>query len=272
MTDRLTEHRAAQLATLPELGINLPEAVSRALAAYQAAMELPIPPRAGPSVVGQAVAARAAALVREAPPGKLAGLAGDVTAITTARRDAEQADDRAALAAEVKSAAAEWLCQVMTGDTAAEVTRAIQGKHGAAVRDLASRASRLPPGIDTEGALTAGGKIREDLLRCRDRITELRVLRAALIQVEGPAALALARSDGLAVCVRFERSGQLYRRYWQAGDATTTAGPLDSEPMWLALSPVPGLDWYCPTMAEAAARTAELEAQFHAERLQSAAR
>jgi hypothetical protein len=270
MTDRSTEHRAGQLASLPQLGIALPQAVSRAVASYQAAMDLPIPPRAGPRVVDQAVTGRAAELVRETPPGKLAELAADVSAITAARRDAEQADDRAALAAAVKDAAAERLSQVVSGDIAAEVIAAIQGKHHAAVTDLASRAARLPPGIDTEGALTAGGRVRDDLPRCRDRIAELRVLRAALTQVEGPDALALARNDGLGVCVRFERTGLLYRRHWLAGDAVTTAGPLDTEAMWLALGPLKGLTWWLPTMAEAAERAAELETQYRAERVQRA--
>jgi hypothetical protein len=270
MTDRMTEHRADQLAGLPALGIRLPGAVSRALASYQAAMRLPVPPRPEPRAVGQAVAGRAAELMREAPPGKLAELAGDVSAITAARREAEQAEDRAALAVELKSAAAELVGQVVSGEVAAEVTRAIQDKYGAVVKDLASRAARLPPGIDTEGALTAGGKIRDDLLGCRDRIAELRVLRQAVIQVEGPAAVARARNDGLGVCIRFERSGQLYRRHWQAGDATTTAGPIDSEAFWLTLAPVPELQWWCPTMREAAARAVELEAQFHAERVHRA--
>jgi hypothetical protein len=208
--------------------------------------------------------------VRETPPGKLAELAADVTAITAARRDAEQADDRAALAAAVKDAAAERLSEVVSGDIAAEVVRAIQGKHHAAVTDLASRAARLPPGIDTEGALTAGGRVREDLLRCRDRIAEIRVLRAALVQVEGPAAVAVARNDGLGACVRFESSGRLYRRHWLAGDAVTTAGALDTEAMWLQLGPLPELTWWCPTMREAAERAAELEAQFRTERVQRA--
>jgi hypothetical protein len=270
MIDRLTEHRASQLASLPGLGIRLPETVTKALASYQAAMRLPVPPRPEPRVVAQAVAGRAAALVRETPPGKLPELAADVTAITAARREAEQADDRAALAVAVKDAAAELVCQVMTGDTAAEVVAAVQAKHGAVVKDLASRAARLPPGTDTEQALLAGGKVRDDLLHCRDRIAELRVLRAAVAQVEGPAAFALARNDGLAVCLRFERSGQLYRRHWQAGDATTTAGPIDSETFWLTLAPVPELQWWCPTIAEATARAVELEAQFTAERVRRA--
>jgi hypothetical protein len=270
MTDRQTEHRADQLAGLPALGIRLPETVTRALASYQAAMRLPVPPRPEPRAVGQAVATRAAELVREAPPGKLGELAGDVSAITAARRDAEQADDRAALAVELKSAAAELVCQVMTGGTAAEVVAAVQAKYGGAVSDLASRAARLPPGTDTEQALLAGGKVRGDLLHCRDRIAELRVLRAALTQVEGPAAASLARNDGLGVCLRFERSGQLYRRHWQPGDAVTTAGPIDSEPFWLALAPAPELDWWCPTIRQAAARANELEAQFRTERLQGA--
>jgi hypothetical protein len=218
--------------------------------------------------VEQAVAGRAAELVRETPPGKLAELAADVTAIGAARQAAQDGEDRAALAAAVKDAAAERLCQVMTGDTAAEVVGAVQAKYGAVVKDLASRAAKLPPGIDTEGALRAGGATREHLLAARDQVAELRVLRAAVAQVEGPAALALARNDALGVCVRVESTGELYRRHWLAGDAATDAGPLDSEQMWLALAPLPDLDWWCPTMREAAARTAELEARFHTERVQ----
>jgi hypothetical protein len=269
MIDRQTEHRATQLAGLPALGIRLPEAVTRALATYQAAMKLPVPPRAEPRALDQAVAGRAAELVRGLAPDKLAELAADASPIAAARRAAEAADDRVALAVEVKSAAAAWLCEVVSGSTAAEVTSAVQAKYGAAVKDLASRAARLPPGTDTESALNAGGKIRDDLLHCRDLIAELRVLRAAVTQVEGPAAAALARNDGLAVCVRWESSGRLYRHHWQPGDATTTAGPIDSETFWLTLGPM-DLAWWCPTMREAAARTAELESQFRAERLHAA--
>jgi hypothetical protein len=269
MTDRMTEYRAAQLAGLPALKIALPAVVQDAIRAYEVSLKLPVPARPDPRAVDRAVAQRAAELVRE-PPGRLAELAADVGAISAARRDAEQADDRAALATEVKSAAAELVCRVVSGDIAAEITRAIQGKHATTIGDLASRAARLPEGIDTETALTAGGKIRDDLLHARDLIAELRVLRAALTQVEGPAAASLARNDGLGVCLRFERSGRLYRRHWQPGDATTTAGPIDSEPFWLALAPEPKLDWWCPTIRQAAARANELEAQFRTERLQGA--
>jgi hypothetical protein len=268
--DRMIEHRADQLASLPALGIALPEPVSRAFASYQAAMRLPVPPRPEPRAVEQAVAGRAAELVAETPPGKLAELAADVTAIGAARQAAQDAEDRAALAAAVKGAAAERLCQVMTGEIAQQVIDAIQAKYGAAVSDLATRAARLPPGITTEGALTAGGRVRDDLLKARDRIAELRVLRQAVAQVEGPHALAGARSDGLGACVRFEQTGRLYRDHWQAGNGITTAGPLDSEAMWLALAPLRELRWWAPTTAEATARAAELEAQFRAERVRAA--
>jgi hypothetical protein len=267
MTDRLTEHRAAQLAGLPALRLDLPEAVTTALATYQTAMKLAVPPRAEPRAVDQAVAARAAELVRSAPPGKLAELAADAAPIAAARQAAQDAEDRFALAVELRSAAAELLCQAVSGSTAAEVIAAAQSKYAATVKDLASRAARLPPGIDTEGALTAGGKIRDDLLKARDLIAQLRVLRQAVAQVEGPAATATARNDGLGVCVRWESSGRLYRHHWQPGDATTTAGPIDSEAMWLSLAPM-DLAWWCPTTREATARTAELEAQFHTERVQ----
>jgi hypothetical protein len=267
MTDRMIEYRAAQLAGLPALKIDLPAVVQDAIRAYGVSLKLPVPARPDPRAVDRAVAQRAAELVRE-PPGRLAGLAADVTAIGAARQAAQDDADRGALAAAVRDAAAERLCQVMSGDTAAEVVAAIQSKYGGAIKDLASRAARLPPGIDTEGALTAGGRVRDDLLGCRDRIAELRVLRAAVIQVEGPAAVALGRNDGLGVCIRFERSGRLYRRHWQPGDAVTTAGPIDSEPFWLALAPAPELDWWCPTMRQATRRASELESQYRTERMQ----
>jgi hypothetical protein len=270
MTDRMIDHRADQLAGLPALGIRLPETVTRALASYQAAMKLPIPPRPEPRVLDQAIAGRAAELVRETPPGKLGELAGDVSAVIAARRGAEEAELRAALAAEVKSAAAELVCQTVSGDTGAQVVAAVQAKYGAAVTDLASRAARLPPGVTTETALTAGGATREHLLKVRDLIAELTVLRAALIHVEGPGAESLARGDGLSLCTRFESTGRLYRGHWLAPVSATDAGPLGSEAMWLAYAAEPGLAWWCPTMREAAARAAELEAEFHAQRVQGA--
>jgi hypothetical protein len=268
--DRMTQFRAAELAGLPALGIHLPEAVTTALASYQAAMRLPVPPRPEPYVADQALAGLAATLVRDAPPGELAELAADVTAIGAARQAAQDAEDRAALAAAIRDAAAVLVCQVMTGDTAAQVTAAIQAKYGGAVKDLTSRAARLPAGITTETALTAGGATREHLLKVRDLLAELTALRAALIHVEGPGAESLARGDGLGVCVRWERTGRLYRDHWLSAIETTRAGDLGGEAFWLAYAALPGLVWWCPTMREAADRAAELEAQYHTERIQGA--
>jgi hypothetical protein len=221
--DRMTELRAGQLAALPALKISLPAAAADAIAAYQAAMKLPVPAEPSPYAVQHAIARRAAELVRE-PLGKLPDLVTDMTPAVAAEQAAAQAAHRQALVLAVKAAAAEQVCQVMT-EHAAQVHAAIQARHKTVITELASRAARLPSGIDTEGALTAGGRVREDYLRCRDLITELHALRAGLAQAQEPAAAEMMRNDGVAVCTQWEQSGTLYRRHWLAGDSTRFSWP-----------------------------------------------
>jgi hypothetical protein len=262
------QYTTGKLVRLAQLGIDLPPAVTRAIAAVTAAQALRVPPPPPPGLPArQALTGVAAGLARTAAESDHPTFdLGDVSAITAARVAEQEATDRQALAAEVRDAAARMLGETVAGHRG-EVTAAIQGRHQAAVTELVKRASRLPAGASEVTALNAGGQHRADWIACRDLVTELDRLRQALRLVDGPPA---DPEDGLSFCAGWERSGELAKT-WLAPAGTTTHGALSSLEFWLSAGREQTYEFWLPTAAEQAARIAELRAGRHVQRVQASA-
>jgi hypothetical protein len=269
----LDENKAGKLAALPQLGIAVPATVSAAITGYEAVMALPVPaPPLRPDADRRAITALADELARGALTGKRPAAVPqplDVTAITRARQDDQDALDRAALARELRSAAAVVLCQVFSGENGQQVIGAIQARHAEVVDGLCKRARRLPPGADETSALEQGGQHRTDWLACRDAVAELARLRDALRQVDSRPPP--PPEDGIVICSHWERSGKLAGA-WLAPSGTTTHGDLGSLEFWLSAAREPAYQFWLPSAAEQSARIAELRAERQARRLQASAR
>jgi hypothetical protein len=261
------EHRAGTLATLAQAGIALPATVRAAITGYEAIMALPVP---APPYVGadrSAIAALADELARDALTGKRPAAPPqplDVTPVSRARQEDQAALDRAALARELRSAAAVVLCQVFGGANGQQVIAAIQARHADVVDGLVKRARRLPPGADEQTALETGGQHRTDWLGCRDAVTVLTRLREALRLVDP--GVPPEPVDGLSFCSGWERSGRLAGT-WLAPVGATTFGLLGSLEFWLAAGREQGFEWWLPSAAEQAARLAELRHDRQTQRL-----
>jgi hypothetical protein len=190
-----------------------------------------------------------------------------VSPVTRARQDDQDDTDRAALARELRSAAAVVLCQVLSGENGQQVIGAIQARHADVADGLCKRARRLPPGADERSALETGGQHRADWLAVRDAVAILHRLREAIRLVDP--GVPPAPDDGLSMCVGWERSGRLAQT-WLAPIGATTFGPIGSLEFWLGAGREQGFEWWLPAAAEQAARLAELRADRHARRLQAA--
>jgi hypothetical protein len=261
------EFRAGTLAALPQLDIVVPAAIRTAIAGYQAVMALPVPAPPNHGADRRAITALADELARDVLTGQRPAappLPLDVTAITRARQDDQDAIDRAALARELRSAAAVVLCQVFDGENAQQVIGAIQAKHQTVAADVSKRARRLPPGADERSALETGGQHRADWLACRDHVAFLARLREALRLVDD--GTPPEPVDGLSFCSGWERSGKLAGA-WLAPIGATTFGPLGSLEFWLAAGREQGFEWWLPAAAEQSARLAELRHDRQAQRL-----
>jgi hypothetical protein len=265
------QYRAGTLAALPQLDLALPAAVRAAITGYEAVMALPVPAPPQPGADRRAIAALADELARDAltgnrpaaPPQPL-----DVTAVTAARQAEQDGLDRAALARELRSAAAVVLCQVLDGENGQQVIGAIQARHADVVDGLVKRAKRLPPGADSVSALEAGGQHRADFLAARDAVAMLARLRDALRLVDG--GTPPEPDDGLSFCSGWEQTGKLAGA-WLAPSGTTTHGPLGTLEFWLSAAREADYRFWLPTTAELTARIAELHTTRHAQRARASA-
>jgi hypothetical protein len=267
---RSDEFQAGKLAALPQLDLALPAAARAAITGYETVMALPAPAPPRPGADRRAIAALADELARDAltgqrpaaPPQPL-----DVTPVTRARQDEQDAIDRAALARELRSAAAVVLCQVLSGENGQQAIAAIQAKHEAVVGDLVKRARRLPPGASEQTALETGGQHRADFLAARDAVANLVQLREAIRLVDQ--GVPPEPDDGQAICSGFEQTGKLAET-WLAPSGTTQHGDLGSLPFWLSAAREPAYRFWLPTAAQQAARLGELRADRQAQRLAAA--
>jgi hypothetical protein len=265
------EYRAGKLAELARLDLALPATVRAAITGYENIMALPVPAAPHPGADRRAITALADELARDALTGKRPAVPPvplDVTAISRARQDDQDDVDRAALARELRAAAAAVLIQVFSGENGQQVIGAIQARHADLVDGLVKRARRLPPGADETSALEAGGQHRADFLACRDAVAELARLREAIRLVDHGTPPGL--DDGLSFCSGWERSGKL-AGVWLAPTGTTMHGDLGSLTFWLDAAREPGYEWWLPTAAEQKARIAEVRADRQEKRARAAA-
>jgi hypothetical protein len=221
-----------------------------------------------PGAGERAIADLAIGLARNAVDGKRPGTLPDrldVSSVARARQAEQETRDRAALVSELRGASAVVLCEVTSGQNAAKIITTIQARHGEVVTELAERARRLPLGADDALALETGGEVREDFLRCRDLAALAARLREALSIVEDVHASVLP--DGLEMCLAYERTGGLYRHYWQPRAATATLGDLGTFPFWLAAAREDDLEFWLPTSGQLAQRAAEVREQQQAEQV-----
>jgi hypothetical protein len=266
------EYRAGQLAALAQLGIALPATVRAAITGYEAVLALPVPAPPHHGADRRAITALADELARDAltgnrpaaPPQPL-----DVSAITRARQEDQDALDRAALARELRAAAAVVLCQVFGGENGQQVIGAIQARHAEVVDGLGKRARRLPPGASEQTALEVGGAHRADYLAARDAVAELARLREVLRLVDP--GTPPEPVDGLSFCSGWEQTGKLAGT-WLAPAGVTTHGALGSLEFWLSATREESYEFWLPTAAAQSARIAELRAARQAQRFQAAAR
>jgi hypothetical protein len=266
------EYRAAKLAALADLDLALPATVRTAITAYEAVMALPVPAPPYPGADRRAISALAGELARTALTGKHPAAPAqplDVSPVTRARQDDQDALDRAAVARELRSACGVVLCQVFSGENGQQVIGAIQARHADVVDGLVKRARRLPPGADEQTALETGGQHRADFLACRDAVAELSRLREAIRLADPGTPPGL--DDGVSFCSGWERSGALAGT-WLAPSGVTSFGPLGTLEFWLGAGREQGFVWWLPTAREQHARIGELRAARQAQRLQAAAR
>ena len=258
-------YTVGRLVTLDSLGIPLPAAVGRAIAAFTAAeaLRVPAPPRPG-VLVRQAMTGEADRLARQAAESARPSFdLGDVSAVAAARAEEQAAADRQALATEVRDAAALVLAEAVA-ENAGQVIAAIQARHAEVVADLVKRARRLPPGASDVTALEAGGQHRADFLAVRDAVAELDRLRAAIRLADD--GTPPDPDDGLSACSAWEQTGRLAGT-WLAPAGVTTHGPLGSLEFWLDAAREDGYRFWLPTAAEQEVRLAELRADRQARRL-----
>jgi hypothetical protein len=265
------EYRAGKLAALTQLDLALPATVRAAIHGYEAVLALPVPDPPYPGADRRAITALADELARDALTGQRPAAPAqplDVTPVTRARQDDQDALDRAALTRELRAAAAVVLCQVFSGGNGQQVITAIQARHAEVTADLCKRARRLPPGASEQTALQAGGQHRADFLAVRDAVAELDRLREAIRLVDH--GTPPEPDDGLSFCSGWEWTGNLAGT-WLAPAGTTAHGALGSLPFWLGAARVDGYQFWLPTAAEQAARIAALRADRQVKRARAAA-
>jgi hypothetical protein len=265
------EYRAGKLAALTQLDVALPATVRAAITGYEAVLALAVPDPPYPGADRRAITALADELARDALTGQRPAAPAqplDVSPVTRARQDDQDALDRAALAREFRAAAAAVLCQVFSGENGQQVIAAIQARHQAIVADLVKRARRLPPGASEQTALETGGQHRADFLAARDAVAELAQLREAIRLVDHGTPPEV--DDGMSYCSGWERTGNLAGT-WLAAAGVTTHGAPGSLEFYLSAARVPEYDLWLPAAAQQAARLAELRAGRQAQRARAAA-
>jgi hypothetical protein len=265
------EHRAGKLAALAQLDLALPATVRAAITGYEAVLALPVPAPPYPGADRRAVTALADELARDALTGKRPAAPSqplDVSPVTRARQDDQDALDRAALARELRSAAAVVLCQVFGGEDGQQVIGAIQARHAEVVDGLRRHARVLPEGADEATALERGGAIRTSFLAARDAVAELGQLRDAIRLVDD--GTPPEPVDGVSICLRWEKTGRLAGT-WLAPAGTTRHGDLGSLGFWISAAREPAYRLWAPTAAEQRARLAEIRAERQEQRARAAA-
>lgn len=265
------ENRARTIAALPALGLKLPAAITKAIAAFEAAQEMRVPaPPAPGQPVRLALADTAIDLFAAAAERGAKTITLDPAPIARARTAEQEANDLAVLAREVKAAAATGLCQVCDEHYSAVLAalRAAYREHAAA---LIGHAKLIPPGTNDRAALDAGGALRTAYLAAEKAVAAIRQLQAALFEVAdeptpGPIPDRLEQALGFVrtpvVCDALLADGTL-----------TWGGDLGSFDGYLgAARAVPDVDeWWLPTRREAADRADQIIEQRRAAKIKAAA-
>lgn len=257
MTMPLIAHRATQLAALPSLGLKLPVTVTRAIAAYQAAQEVRVPPPARGRAANLALADTAINLFTSAAERGAKTITLDPAPIARARAAEQEAIDRAALAHEVKAAAATGLCDICDRHQAA-LLGALRARHNTLVTGLIQHAAKLPPGVDDQVALREGGEIRESYLAARDLAAAIEQLRAAVIEVVDTPVRGGGMPGLLERGLSYVKTTAISDR--MTVDGMTPWGALGSFPFFIGAAQAitdPG-DWWLPTTAEVTDRAEQI--------------
>lgn len=268
--NRLIEHRAAQLASLSALGLELPAAVTKAIAGYEGsmAMRVPAPPQPG-QAAWLAIADYATSLVERACTAGRAPAAPDPGKIAAARAAEQAALDVAAVAAAIRGAAAVVLCRIADEHLRA-VLAAIRAAHERAITELAGHARKLPPGADEQMALQQGGQVRTSYLAAVDLIGRAEGLRALFRFVEDAPTSGYA-PDLLEQALSYLRTPLIYDRRVDTSGGTAW-GPLGSIPFYLGVCREvdPG-DWWLPTQDERDACVAAIHERRRVARVKAGA-
>jgi hypothetical protein len=262
-------HHATRLAALTELdGVRLPGQFQHAVSVYQEAMAIQPPALPEPGAIGRATTTAALALVRHALDAKQPGVLPplDTGPIAAARQGERDALDQAALVEQVQAAACALLAEAGR-ENLEQIIKALQDRHAQVMGDLCQRASRLPSGVNDQGALEAGGQVRVDYLACQGLVAAAGQLREALADVDTSATTV---PDDLERCVSYVRSGYIYRNGWLSRAGETTHGPFGSLPFYLGYAQeVPPGDWWLPTLVQAQAQAAALAQQWREQRVKA---
>jgi hypothetical protein len=258
-------NQAQQIAAMARtLNINIPAEVTAAVTACEAAAKMTTGPP--PPDPGQVLAAQAADLARAtlADPAALADALDPAPA--AAARQAQQAHaDRTSLAAEVQAALERQLVTTVRQHQGA-VVGAIQARYATVTGQLASRAARLPLGIDDQAALRSGEKVRADFLAALDLLDEAAQLRAAVAVAAGTAPPPDAQVDRVAAATAYEKTGALVK-HWTV-DGLCFGQPPGSLAFYTAAALTrERFEWWCPPVAALHARAAELRQEAAEERV-----
>jgi hypothetical protein len=259
---------ADNLAGLADLRVTLPDAVLGAIAAFKVSVNVVAerPPLPG-TLAAEAAAAEARRQARAAAASAKPAFSLDPAPVTAARRREGELADAELLAAAIRDAAAAHLAETVQTHMAAVIS-ALQARHADLMADLTARAKRLPPGCDDQAALREGGQIRVDYIACRDAVAEESVLREFLRVVEH--APPRGTPDGLTICLQYEKTGELYRRAWQAPTWDLTHGQLATLEFWLSAGREPAFQWWMPSRRELDARIREVTSEMQARRVRAA--
>jgi hypothetical protein len=233
--------RAAALATLPALGLDgLPAPVTRAVAAYTAALALrpPDPPPAARAVI-DALAVKA--LAAAAANGSDVIEIDPEPAMFARAAEARHADHTAILAA-IRDRAPLALCTTVDQHRT-QVIAALKARHAATLAELIPAARRLPPGITDQQALDQGGRVRTDYILSRDlaaRAEQLRAVHTDVLDVPARGPL----PGMLEMALAYVRDPVLYDgqrdAYGQPGTCEfyrALARDVDADTFWLPTRP-----------------------------------
>jgi hypothetical protein len=264
----ITEHRAAELAGLAQLDqLALPAQVRTTISGYEAVMAIPSPGMPEHGADRRAITDLADRLARDAMLGKRPAAVPqplDVAVITAARQADQDALDRAALARELRAAAAAVLCQVFSGDSGQQVIAALQVRHREVMAELVRHARKLPEAASDATALEHGGEIRESYLAARDVTALVTQLRDAVTLIEEPPPW---MPDDLERCLMYEKSARLYATAWLAPSGISTHGPLGTFEFYISAARETGYEWWLPSTAELDARAAQVREKMQANRV-----